>query len=117
MIRTGRWALREAKGPWDIASASAGLDPSAIVWLHQRDVAFLISDAAHDAIPSAVEGVDFPIHVLAIAAMGMPLADQCNLEDIARESQKLGRQTFLLTVAPPRIKGGTGALVNPIATF
>ena len=117
LIRTGRWALRAAKGPWDIASASAGLDPSAIEWLHKRDAAFLMSDAAHDAIPSDVEGVDFPIHVLAIVAMGMPLADQCNLEDIAREAQSLHRYTFLLTLAPVRIKGGTGALINPIATF
>jgi hypothetical protein len=88
-----------------------------MVWLHKRDVAVLVSDAAHDAIPSAVKDVDFPIHVLAIVAMGMPLADQCNLEDIAREAQRLKRQTFLLTIAPPRIKGGTGALANPIATF
>jgi kynurenine formamidase len=117
LIRLGRWALRDAKGPWDIASASAGLDPSAIAWLHKRDAALLVSDAAHDAIPSAVEGVDFPIHVLAIVAMGMPLADQCNLEDVAREAQRLRRYTFLLTLAPVRIKGGTGALINPIATF
>jgi kynurenine formamidase len=117
VIRTGRWALREAKGQWDISTASAGLDPSAMVWLHRRDVAVLVSDAAHDAIPSAVKDVDFPIHVLAIVAMGMPLADQCNPEDLARQAQKLKRQTFLLTIAPPRIKGGTGALVNPIATF
>ena len=116
-IRTGRWARRDAKGPWDISAASAGLDPSAIVWLRKRDVAVLIGDAAHDAIPSAVEGVDFPIHVLAITAMGMPLADQCNLEDVAKEAQKLHRHTFMLTIAPPRIKGGTGALANPIATF
>lgn len=117
LIRTGRWAYREAHGPWDIAHASAGLTPSAMVWLHQRDAAFMVSDCAHDALPSAVEGVDFPIHVLAIVAMGMPLADQCNLEDVARQSLKLNRQTFLLTLAPERIKGGTGSLVNPIATF
>jgi kynurenine formamidase len=117
VIRTGRWALRDAKGAWDISSASAGLDPSAVAWLHKRDAAFLVSDAAHDAIPSAVQDVDFPIHVLAIVAMGMPLADQCNLEDIAKEAQRLHRYTFLLTLAPVRIKGGTGALVNPIASF
>ena len=117
IIRTGRWALRAAKGPWDISSASAGLDPSAVVWLRKRDIAVLVSDAAHDAIPSAVKDVDFPIHVLAIVGMGMPLADQCNLEDVAREALQLKRQTFLLTMAPVRIKGGTGALINPIATF
>lgn len=117
VIRTGRWALRAAKGPWDIANASAGLDPSAVLWLHRRDIAFMVSDAAHDSIPSAVQGVDFPIHVLAIVAMGMPLADQCDLEALASESLRLHRETFLLTLAPERIKGGTGSLVNPIATF
>jgi kynurenine formamidase len=117
MIRTGRWALRKATGPWDIANSAAGLDPSAMAWLRKRDVAFLVSDGAHDALPSAVAGVDFPIHVLAIVAMGMPLADQCDLEDVARMAQKLHRQTFLLTLAPVRIKGGTGALINPVATF
>jgi kynurenine formamidase len=117
LIRTGRWARRDAKGPWDISSAAAGLDPSAVVWLRKRDVAFLMSDASHDAIPPAVEGVDWPIHVLAIVGMGMPLADQCNLEDVARESRNLHRYTFLLTLAPMRIPGGTGSLVNPIATF
>jgi kynurenine formamidase len=117
LIRTGRWAMRDAKGPWEISSASAGLDPSAIEWLHERDVALLMSDAAHDAIPSAVEGVDFPIHVLAIVAMGMPLADQCDLEAVAREVRRMHRDTFLLTLAPVRIRGGTGALINPIATF
>lgn len=117
LVRTGRWAYREAKGPWDIAHASAGLAPSTMEWLHRRDAAFLVSDCAHDALPAPVEGVDFPIHVLAIVAMGMPLADQCNLEDVAREARKLNRHTFLLTLAPERIKGGTGSLVNPIATF
>jgi len=117
LIRTGRWALREAKGPWDIANASAGLAPSAMAWMHQREAAFLVSDAAHDALPAPVEGVDFPIHVLAIVAMGMPLADQCDLEEISREARKFNRWTFLLTLAPERIKGGTGSLVNPIATF
>ena len=88
-----------------------------MAWLRKRDAAMLVSDAAHDAIPSAVEGMDFPIHVLAIVSMGMPLADQCNLEDVARTAHQLYRETFLLTLAPVRIPGGTGALINPIATF
>lgn len=117
LIRTGRWALRDAKGPWDISAAAAGLDSSAIAWLRKRDAAFLVSDAAHDALPSAVQGIDYPIHILTIVAMGMALADQCNLEDVAKTAQRLHRQTFLLTLAPIRIKGGTGALINPIATF
>ena len=117
LIRTGRWAREDARGPWDIENASAGLTPSAIEWLHKRDVAFMASDAAHDALPSVVEGVDYPIHILAIVAMGMPLADQCDLEGVAQESLRLHRETFLLTLAPARIPTSTGSLANPIATF
>ena len=116
-IRTGRWARRAALGPWDISQASAGLHPDVVRWLKQRDIAVLGSDAAHDALPSYVDGVDFPIHILTIVAMGMPLLDQLDLEDVAKTASRLHRTTFLLTFAPPRIQGGTGSLINPIATF
>ncbi|HEV2113688.1 MAG TPA: cyclase family protein [Terriglobales bacterium] len=116
-IRTGRWARRAALGPWDISKASAGLHPDAVRWLKQRDIAVLGSDAAHDALPSYVDGVDFPIHILTIVAMGMPLLDQLDLENVAKTAARLHRTTFLLTFAPPRIQDGTGSLMNPIATF
>lgn len=116
-IRTGRWARRAAKGPWDISAASAGLVPDAVRWLKRRDIAVLGSDAAHDAIPSRVEGVDFPIHILTIVAMGTPLLDQCDLEELSKTAQRLHRTSFLLTFAPIRVVGGTGSLINPIATF
>ncbi len=116
-IRTGRWARRAALGPWDISKASAGLHPDAVRWLRQRDIAVLGSDAAHDALPSYVDGVDFPIHILTIVAMGMPLLDQLDLEDVAKTAARLHRTAFLLTFAPPRIQDGTGSLANPIATF
>jgi hypothetical protein len=32
-------------------------------------------------------------------------------------SRSTGLSTFLFTVAPLRVKGGTGSRVNPIATF
>jgi len=116
-IRTGRWARRAALGPWDISQASAGLHPDAVRWLKQRDIAVLGSDAAHDALPSYVDGVDFPIHILTIVAMGMPLLDQLDLENVAKMAARLHRTAFLLTFAPPRIQDGTGSLINPIATF
>src|SRR5438552_2982486 len=44
-VRTGVWARRKAAGPWLRGRAeggrSAGLDPSVIPWLQQRDVALL----------------------------------------------------------------------------
>ena len=116
-IRTGRWARRAAKGPWDIGSRSAGLDPSCAQWLKQRDIAMLGGDAASDAIPSPVAGVNFPIHLLMLVAMGTPMVDQCDLEPLAQAAAQRNRWTFLVTMAPIRATGGTGAPLNPIATF
>jgi kynurenine formamidase len=116
-IRTGRWARRAALGPWDIGSHSAGLDPSTARWMKQRNIALLGGDGASDAIPSPVEGVNFPIHLLVIVAMGTPMLDQCDLENLAKSAATRNRYTFLLSFAPIRLKGGTGSLVNPIAVF
>src|SRR5229473_3279893 len=47
-VRTGVWARRKEVGPWLRGRAeggrSAGLDPSVIPWLKQRDIAILGSD-------------------------------------------------------------------------
>ena len=116
-IRTGRWAYRAAKGPWDIGSHSAGLSALCVRWFKQRDVAVMGSDAALDALPSGIAGVTFPVHQLLLVAMGTPMLDQCELEALAKASAARKRWTFLFTAAPIRVTGGTGAPINPIATF
>jgi len=116
-VRTGRWAYRAAKGPWDIGSHAAGLSALCARWLKQRDVAVLGSDSSHDAEPSGIPGVSFPVHQLLIVAMGMPLFDQCDLEELAKAAAARNRWTFLFTAAPVRATGSTGGPVNPIATF
>lgn len=116
-IYTGRWARRAAVGPWSVGEHAAGLHASAAAWLKDRDVALLGHDAGNEVTPSLVVGVQFPIHQLAIVAMGMPLLDNCDLEAVAATAARLGRPDFLLTVAPLAIRGGTGSPVNPIATF
>ena len=117
LIRTGRWALRDAKGPWEVARKSAGLHASCAKWLKSRDVAILGSDAASDVLPSGVEGVTQPIHTLVLVAMGMPILDNCDLELIGREANRRQRWEFLLTASPLAVPGGTGSALNPIATF
>jgi hypothetical protein len=49
--------------------------------------------------------------------MGMPLFDQCDLEELAKAAAARHRWTFLFTAAPVRVSGGTGGPINPIATF
>jgi kynurenine formamidase len=117
LVRTGRWARRDAKGPWPNSQGLAGLHMSCAKWLHQRDVAILGGDGAQDVLPSGVEGVSQPIHALAIVAMGMPIFDNCDLELIGREAERRRRWEFLVTASPAAVPGATGSVLNPIATF
>lgn len=117
LIRSGRWAKRDAEGPWDVSKKSAGLHASAAEWLKERDAAILGSDAASDVAPSLVEGVGQPIHQLVIIAMGMPIFDNLDLEAVGEEAARQGRWEFLVTAAPMAVGGGTGSPFNPIATF
>lgn len=75
------------------------------------------SDGDSDTMPSAVEQVDYPVHVLAMCALGIVLMDCLDLDDLARSCAEERRWEFLLTVAPLVLRHGTGTPVNPIAVF
>jgi kynurenine formamidase len=113
-VRTGRWSMRAAMGP---GLSFAGLHASTARWLHDRGVALLGGDADPEVAPSQVEGVALPIHQLALVAMGLPLFDNCDLEELGRQAARRNRWLFLLTASPLPVPGGTGSPMNPIATF
>lgn len=115
-IRTGRWARRIDKGPWSMA-IRAGLHATSVAWLHKRDIAALGSDASSDVRPSQVEGVEQPVHTLVIVAMGTPIVDNCDLEQLSKEAAKRKRWDFLLTTSPLTVPAATGSVLNPIAVF
>jgi kynurenine formamidase len=115
LIRTGHARRLAEFGSWETAGAKAGLHPTAVPLLAERRVAALGSDGNSDTAPSTTEGVPFPIHVLAINAMGIHLLDYLQLEDLRRTCEARGRWEFLFVAAPLRIVGGTGSPVNPIA--
>jgi kynurenine formamidase len=117
LIRTGRWERGKVEGEWDIMKNSAGLHASCLPWLKQRDVAVVGSDLALDVLPSGVEGFELPVHWVVIVAMGMPILDNCDFEALSAAADSRKRWSFLLTVAPLVVTGGTGSPVNPLATF
>ena len=47
-----------------------------------RGVSVLGSDGNNDTAPSSTDSVGFPIHVLAITAMGIHLLDYLQFEDL-----------------------------------
>lgn len=115
IVRLGRDPRREKFGD----QAVPGLDPRVCGWLHERQVAVLGGDGVHDPIPSGVVHRDWamPIHMLGLAAMGLHLLDNLDLEPVSRTCAELARWEFQLVCAPLRIEGGTGSPLNPIAIF
>ena len=79
LVRTGHARRLEEMGPWETANAKAGLHPTAMPFLAERRVAALGSDGNSDTAPGSTDDVDFPIHVLAINAMGIHLLDYLQL--------------------------------------
>ena len=116
-LRTGRWARRDAQGPWAVGRNAAGFHASVATWFKERGVSFLGSDVALDVTPSLVEGVNLPVHTLVITALGINIFDNQDLEAVAQTAAKLKRWEFLLTVAPIPVTGGTGFPVNAMAIF
>lgn len=117
LIRTGRWECEKQNGPWKYSEKAAGLHASVAKWLKVRDVAVLGSDGASDVLPSGVEGQTHPVHQLVLIALGMPILDNLNLEELAEEGAKSNKWVFLFVGSPLRIEGGTGSPLNPIAIF
>ncbi len=117
LLRTGRWARREKVGPWAIGRNAAGFHASIIPFIKARGVAIVGSDAASEVSPSMVEGVGLPVHTLLIAALGVHILDNQDLEALAQTAAKLKRWEFMITINPLPVTGGTGSPMNTIATF
>jgi kynurenine formamidase len=117
LVRAGRWARRAEEGAWATGRLAAGLHASVAPWLRERGVAMLGSDYTNDALPSGIEGVAMPIHLLTLVTMGMWLFDNLDLEAVADVAAEQGRWEFMLVAAPLAVPGGTGAPLNPVAIF
>ncbi|MER6775715.1 MULTISPECIES: cyclase family protein [unclassified Streptomyces] len=117
LLRSGRFRRSRELGPWDSDAASAGFHVDAVPWLAERAVALLGGDGDSDLRPSPVEGVHSPVHALAVAAMGVPLLDNLDLEALSAACAEAGRHEFMLVVAPLDVPGGTGSPVNPVAVL
>jgi kynurenine formamidase len=114
-VRVGHRRRRNELGPWDAAAARAGLHPTTMEFVADRKVALLGSDSNSDMAGDAAGPVDFPVHVLAINALGVQLLDYLQFGDLVQACEQAGRWSFLCVVAPLRLHAGTGSPVNPIA--
>ncbi len=105
------------RGGWDTNCPPdqpvPGLDLSAVRWLADHGVSVYIGDIG-DARPARFP---LPLHQVALARLGLPLVDAADLHELAEVCGSLNRSGFMLVLAPPRITGTTGLVVNPLAIF
>lgn len=115
-VYTGLQKREAVEGPENLGER-VGIMPDAIRWMHQREISVYSGDCV-DAFPNPY-GPRYAIyfHAIALAAMGLVLLDIPALEPLVEVCTELDRSDFLLTMAPLRLKGGTGCPVNPIALF
>jgi kynurenine formamidase len=115
-VYTGLQKREASRGPENLGER-VGIMPDAIRWMHERQISVYSGDCV-DAFPNPY-GPRYVIyfHAITLAAMGLILLDIPALEPLVEVCNELERSDFLLTMAPLRLKGGTGCPVNPIALF
>lgn len=108
------------RGGWssarDLGEPMPGMTVDAITWMRDHDVALYAGDIG-DAHPSVDEQISMPLHQVGLARLGMPLIDLADVDELASVCAGLDRYSFLLSIAPLRLRGATGVPVNPLAIF
>ena len=123
IIRSGFGAYHAATGTAPGMGSAAGVHASCVEFLYETDAGILCWDQqdapiADQGIPNPVP-IPIPLHVhhIVLPYMGMPIVDNCELENLAPVCAELGRWEFQLVIAPLVITRGTGSPVNPLAVF
>jgi kynurenine formamidase len=117
LVRVGHRRRRNELGAWDTGATRAGLHPLVMPLLAERQVAVLGCDGNSDTAPSVADGVDFPVHVLAITALGIMMLDYLQFKDLVPACEEAKRWSFLCVIAPLRLPTATGSPINPIAVL
>src|SRR5947208_11019098 len=118
LLYTGRWKRRAALGPWPNATGFAGYHADVAYFIKERGVSFIGDDGPNDVSPSGLPpSIGIPLHQLALAAMGVSIFDNLDLERGVEQAKRLNRYEFLFMAAPLRIEKGMGSLLNPLAIF
>ena len=115
-VRVGHRRRQHELGAWDVPARRAGLHPTALEFVAERQVAVLGSDSNSDTAPSVADGVRasrctcWPSTRSACTCW-----TTCSSRTWSRCARPSDRWSFLCVIAPLRLTGGTGSPVNPIA--
>jgi len=111
LVRTGFGALWEEP---DRYLEAAGVSAEGSQWLADKKVRAVGADnMAFDTVEGFDKklGVSLPGHLILLVRSGIPIIENLNLEELARE----GVREFAFVCLPLKLRGGTGSPVRPIA--
>lgn len=126
LLYTGRFARRDALGPWRSfcpagmtppSCGMPGFHPDTVPYIFEREVAHMGNDSWNDVTPSPFPGFASLFYHGFQATLGMTHFDNMDLEKLAQVATSLRRYEFLFTSGPFPVEGGATSLVNPIAVF
>jgi kynurenine formamidase len=115
-VRTGwrRKALVDGWGDW--MAGNPGLGLACAEWLHDKEIAAVVSDNWCIEVQPSAEGTGIlPLHCVLIRDLGMMLAEILDLEDLSEDCASDGVWEFFLAAPPLRVVGGVGSPVSPLA--
>ncbi|KAM0753422.1 hypothetical protein T439DRAFT_338536 [Meredithblackwellia eburnea MCA 4105] len=87
-----------------------------VAWLWNNQIAAVAGDqVAFESTPPPPPGGFGWLHEHLLAALGCPIGELWNLEELAEECKRLKRYSFFLTSMPLHVRGGVASPANALA--
>jgi len=117
LVRTGwRRMFLEHRDAGAFKAGEPGLSVRCADWLHEHEIAAIASDNfAVEVIPSEFEDEVFPLHMILLRDMGMPLGEILDFEELAADCAQDGVYEFQFCAPPIKFARGVGSPINPLA--
>ncbi len=115
IVRTGFLGAR--RGAWgDYSGGSApGLSVHTAPWLHDHEIAAIVSDTWGIEVRPNEVGVFQPLHIVALVHMGMAFGEIFDLDPLAADCADDEVYEFMFVAPPLPITGAVGSPVTAVA--
>ena len=120
LVRTGFVNIFYGEGPEhypkDQNEPGIAYGEGLVEWFHEMEISTFGADtvSAEQTISTTSDAM-FPMHILLLNYLGIPIHELLWLEDLAADCERDGRYEFLYVCSPLKFVGGTASPVNPLA--
>lgn len=118
LIRTGHITMCKARGDWGTFAGGPRPGPSVdtIPWFYDKCIAAVAADNyGVEVQPSGIPDVRIPVHLIALAHMGLFLSEILDMDALAEDCAQDGVYEFFYVAPPLPVTKAVGSPVNPYA--